>query len=228
MQQAKNTLSDSVHSKLEKLILSMNPGDRLPTEKELGERFEVGRSTIRECMAIFVARKMVIRRNEGTFVADSTKDFLLDPLNLIIDLEIGDLNDLMELRELLEMNTIRLAALRATDEDIQKLEHLDWMMREPGLARSESDKRDIEFHRAIASSTGNTVLAELVSALRTVIAQNTQSTSPVPQEWIRKSLHLRQEMIDSIRCHDADAAYRCMETYFEEIHHDRISPPVQN
>ena len=83
------SLSDAVVEKLETMISTMKPGERLPTEKELAEAFSVGRSTIRESMKVLSARRMVVRRNEGTFVGDAVKGCLVDPLNLddIVELE---------------------------------------------------------------------------------------------------------------------------------------------
>ena len=77
-------LSDTVMKELEAIILNMKPGDKLPTEMELAERFSVGRSTIRECMKVFSARKMIVRRNEGTFVSSQVKECLVDPLNILV------------------------------------------------------------------------------------------------------------------------------------------------
>ena len=92
-------LSDTVMKELEAIILNMKPGDKLPTEMELAERFSVGRSTIRECMKVFSARKMIVRRNEGTFVSSQVKECLVDPLNILVSMDIGNLTELIELAE---------------------------------------------------------------------------------------------------------------------------------
>lgn len=54
------SLTDTVMEKLEEMITSMKPGERLPTENELAEQFSVGRSTIRESMKVLAARRMVV------------------------------------------------------------------------------------------------------------------------------------------------------------------------
>ena len=219
MATAKVNLSDFVIAELEKMILALKPGDRLPTEKELAERFNVGRSTIRESMTVFVAQKMVVKRNEGTFVADNSKDYLINPLNLIINMEIGNIDDLKELREMLELNLVRLAAERASVEDIRALERADWMHREPGLSKKEMQERDIAFHRAIADATGNTVAGELVSALRTVIANRVEDRLPPSAFWtLDKERDFHRELVTCIRDHDPEKGQRCMEDYFAEIH----------
>ena len=127
-------LVDNVLRELESMITGqLNPGDKLPTEMELAERFAVGRSTIRESMTALVAKKLVTRTNEGTFVSEHVNECLVDPLNILIDMEFGKIKDLIQLREILELGTIRLAAEYADENVIQNLERLEWQMKEPGI-----------------------------------------------------------------------------------------------
>ena len=141
-------LSDTVMKELEAIILNMKPGDKLPTEMELAERFSVGRSTIRECMKVFSARKMIVRRNEGTFVSSQVKECLVDPLNILVSMDIGNLTELIELREILETEAVKLAVQRATDEEIKAIERADWRMDEPGISPDEMQSRDFEFSQS--------------------------------------------------------------------------------
>ena len=139
-------LVDNVLRELESMITGqLNPGDKLPTEMELAERFAVGRSTIRESMTALVAKKLVTRTNEGTFVSEHVNECLVDPLNILIDMEFGKIKDLIQLREILELGTIRLAAEYADENVIQNLERLEWQMKEPGITAEFMQKRDIEF-----------------------------------------------------------------------------------
>lgn len=128
------SLSDTIIEKLEEMIMTMRPGDRLPTEMELSEMFSVGRSTIRESMKVLTAKKMVVRRNEGTFVADAVNGCLVDPLSMIINMTNCNINSLLEVREILEISAIEMAAQRATQSDVSELERANWLMLEPGLS----------------------------------------------------------------------------------------------
>lgn len=211
-------LSDAVVEKLEEMIASMKPGERLPTEKDLSEQFAVGRSTIREAMKVLAARKMVVRRNEGTFVGDAVKGCLIDPLKLIINMQPGnDMNALIELREILELNTVRMAAQRATPDDVVKLERANWMTREPGLSKKEKQDRDIAFHNTIAEIAGNPVIEELLASVRAVIAQNveTQKAEILDFEWSRD---FHGEIVEAIKDQDPDRAYQVMDDYFESVY----------
>lgn len=211
-------LSDTVVEKLEKMIATMSPGERLPTEMELSELFSVGRSTIREGMKVLTAKKMVVRRNEGTFVTDAVNGCLVDPLNMIINMTDCDINSLIEVREILEVSAVEMAAQRATEEDITELERANWMMNEPGLSDRERQKRDIEFHNCIAKISGNLVLAELLGALRTVIVQNVETRDGDVLYICEGRSNYHDEMILAIAEQDASKARRIMEEYFESVH----------
>ena len=210
-------LSDTVGEELGGKVSTMKPGERLPTEKELSERISVCRSTIRESMKVLSARRMVVRRNEGTFVGDAVKGCLVDPLKLIINMQPdSDINALIELREILELSTIRMACQRATPDDIVALERACWLMKEPGLTKMESQKRDIAFHNTIAKVAGNPVIEELLGSLRTVIAQKLETQTEIIDFKDGPDLH--EEMVDAIKDQDPDRAYEIMVHYFEKVY----------
>lgn len=215
---ARVSLSDTIIEKLEEMILTMKPGDRLPTEMELSEMFSVGRSTIRESMKVLAAKKMVVRRNEGTFVADAVNGCLVEPLNMIIRMTEGDINSLVELREILELSAIEMAAQRATQSDISDLERANWLMLEPGLSPIEKQNRDIEFHATLAKITGNMVIVELLNAVRTVIAQKIETKDGVIRGISSLGGEYHQEMIAAISEQDPVKARQCMKKYFETVY----------
>ena len=205
-------LSDTVMKELEAIILNMKPGDKLPTEMELAERFSVGRSTIRECMKVFSARKMIVRRNEGTFVSSQVKECLVDPLNILVSMDIGNLTELIELREILETEAVKLAVQRATDEEIKAIERADWRMDEPGISPDEMQSRDFEFHNALAMASGNSILTELIKAIRKVIAGKLEdSTEALPISGEGSLLH--KKIIGAVKERNLEEALEAMEEY---------------
>lgn len=210
----RTNLSDSIMTEVEKLITSrLKPGDKVPTEKELAEHFSVGRSTIRESMKALTVKGLVVRRNEGTFVSRELAGCLIDPLNLLINMEFGNVDDLINLRELLELGAIKMAAEKASPETIGELERINWQMQEPGLSALALQEKDIEFHNTIAKATGNAVLAQLINAIRQVIAKNLEDPDAA-RSHITDSAAVHGQLIAAIRAHDAESAYHTMEKYF--------------
>lgn len=179
-QRRKETLSDTVINKLEEMITTnMKAGDRLPTEKVLEEMFSVGRSTIRESLKVLSSKGLIIRKSDGTFVSDRVKDCLIAPLDLLVTMDIGQIDDLLELREMLEVSMLDRAIDRADEDDIKNMERILWQMQNPDLKREEAMVLDTQLHCTFAKAAGNTILTELVKAVRLVITKNLDYMSEV-------------------------------------------------
>ena len=120
-------LAEQVEDQIYHYILDtpIEPGAKLPNEFELGEKFGVGRSTIREAVKLLSSKGIVeVRRGSGTYVVTTTKG-LSDPLGLR---SVKDKNrlalDLVNVRLLLEPGIAAMAARKATEEDIERLRRL--------------------------------------------------------------------------------------------------------
>ena len=101
----------------------LKPGDKIPTEMELAESFGVGRNSIREAIKILVYYGVLeIRRAEGTFVCDGFNKIMIDPMVYGVILhQSQDYVNLMELREMMEVGVMRLAIVKYSEEDLNKL-----------------------------------------------------------------------------------------------------------
>lgn len=160
----KNGLAVLVAKEVKKQIieLSMQPGTRLPSERELISIYGVGRSTIREAMKLLKAENIIeIRRGEGTFVSNHT-GMTSDPLGLDFANQTKMIEDLLEARLLIEPEIAVLAAIRAKDKDIEILEEIVGKMMKSTTHSEAHTLLDVEFHTAIAQCTHNDVLRKVV------------------------------------------------------------------
>jgi GntR family transcriptional repressor for pyruvate dehydrogenase complex len=199
-------LSDTVISELRKMITANSkPGDRLPTEKELAQIFGVGRSSIREGLKVFSTLGLVERRNEGTFVTGTTNDCLVEPFSFLIQMELAQLTDVLELRDVLELWVIKKAAKLATDEDIVTFEQHLWQMEKPGLDTEEFVKADIQFHSALASVAGNSAISEILQAIRKVLFRFHGEVCGKPPIQ-RHAISSHRQIVQSIRERNSRAA----------------------
>ena len=154
-------LAEQVQDQLFRYILNtpVPVGNKLPNEFELGQKFGVGRSTIREAVKLLVSRKVLeVRQGSGTYVI-STTPADLDPLGLrAVEDKMALALDLVDVRIMLEPGIAEMAARNATQEDIQRLRRLcerveqkihdgDWYIED-----------DIAFHTCIAESSKNLVV----------------------------------------------------------------------
>ena len=135
------------------------PGDRLPSERDLARRLEVGRASVREAIAsLQVAGMIETRPGSGSFVAAGAAERTTETHD-------SSPSDLLEARALLEPAVARLAALRAgPDAEIEEL--LAAMDGASGQAWNDCDRR---FHQRIAALTGNPVLIGLADRIAAVM-----------------------------------------------------------
>ena len=155
------TVQKEVVSKIRDLInfKNLEPGDKLPSERMLSEKFEVSRSNVREAiqkLEFYGLLKSIPQ--SGTFVANIGVIALNGMIEDILRLEDPDFKSLVETRILLELKTARLAALRRTEEDLQNIkEALDAYSKK---VRDGEDavQEDLLFHLAIAKASGNSTM----------------------------------------------------------------------
>ncbi|NNG00203.1 MAG: FadR family transcriptional regulator, partial [Desulfobacteraceae bacterium] len=144
----------------------IQPGGQLPPQRELAVMFGVGRSSIREALnALAVMGYIDVVQGKGTFVrTDIPHD---DPplSQLTRAMAVGSLLDLMEVRELLECKSVELAADRAEEKQLHRLDRIVDTM-EARLADYKAFlDADLKFHYALAEATGNIVICEMMKLL---------------------------------------------------------------
>ena len=154
-------LAEQVEDEIYHYILDtpLEPGAKLPNEFELGEKFGVGRSTVREAVKLLSSKGIVeVRRGSGTYVVTTAKG-LSDPLNLR---SVQDKNalalDLVNVRLLLEPGMAEMAALNASDEGIERIQRLCDRVESKIHSGDLYIEDDIAFHTCIAESSKNMVV----------------------------------------------------------------------
>lgn len=161
-------LADQVADTLIKMIGNgtFNPGDRLPSEPELMKQFNVGRSSIREAIgALSLVGLLTVRPGQGTHVANFSPDSRLKSFGL---LGIGreKVRELVEARIELETVIIRLAARRATADDLAEIRKKHLALKRSLKKKEELIESDLDFHMAVAKACHNSVLIKFLSEMR--------------------------------------------------------------
>lgn len=157
-------LSERVASALIAHILDegLSQGDKLPNEKLLCEKLEVGRSTLREAVRMLASRNiLVVKHGSGIYVSDKP-GLSDDPLGLafIRDKEKLVL-DLVDFRLMVEPRTAALAAQKATDEQIAELKELCLEVERCIAAKQSHARADAAFHTKLGELSGNCVMPNL-------------------------------------------------------------------
>jgi DNA-binding FadR family transcriptional regulator len=158
----RKSLADEVASKIQEQISfgKYKVNEKLPIEPELMKGFGVGRSTIREAIKILANSGLLrVQQGIGTFVEQSTSN--REPMEQ--RLKRANVQDLDEVRQLLEMKIAEKAAMNRTDSDIIAIKaHLENRKKSAAAGLIEDCiEADVQFHIAIAEASKNEILADL-------------------------------------------------------------------
>lgn len=151
----------------------LKPGDRIPPEPELASSLGVARSSVRESIKILSYLGVLeSKRSEGTFVCEGFRESMIDPMVYGIILNQDSFENLMELRQMIEVGIMRLAILKYDDEEGQKLEALLAQMKHV-VAQGENlvdefFRVDNEFHDMISYMSKNPLADKISRVVRTL------------------------------------------------------------
>ncbi|RAU97137.1 FadR/GntR family transcriptional regulator [Paenibacillus sp. YN15] len=141
----------------------VKPGERLDSVEQLGKRFQVGRSTIREALSALRATGLVeIRQGEGTFVAKAESLEGPGPLRLVAGLTRQEVLEFFEVRKIVEAGAASAAAAKRTPEHLAAMKEALQAMQSAVRDDHLGEEADAQFHLAVADATGNRMLAGLM------------------------------------------------------------------
>jgi len=211
---------EQVADQLRELIVSgsLLPGERLPTEAELGTEFGVSRATVREALRLLAAHNLIRTAKGvggGSYVNVPTVAHVSDLVSSNLGLMRSELSveSLLEARELLEVPAARLAATRRSTED---LEALFRAIPEGRLGANEQFVHNRDFHFRLVQASGNPLLSIAARPIFTVL--HTHLRRPDVAEGAQRTVdkeHL--EIASAVEAGDADAAGDAMRRHLHSL-----------
>ena len=212
-------LYEDIVEQIKKFITggALKPGDKLPAERDMAERLQVSRVSVREAIrALEMLGFVDIRPGDGTFVRDTNTDDIIRPLAMFLAVERNSLLDMFELRRIFETSAAALAADRADASEVENLASILAKMKE-GFDQQDpemGEEFDTHFHFAIAEATHNSLLTKL---FRTVSAEFAKANSAARRQLWSGSAGNGQVIIDqhtdifeAIKAHDGARASEVM------------------
>jgi DNA-binding FadR family transcriptional regulator/DNA-binding IclR family transcriptional regulator len=212
-----------VLSLLKSFIESGNygPGMVLPTERELAAKLGVGRPAIRESIkALTILDVLESRRGDGTYV--KALDGLREgwPTKVALSTKDFSMLDLLEVRKMIEPKAAKLAASRATEAHLRRIEAQSIKVREATDWKSVAE-HDLLLHTAIIEASGNPILQELNSALTRLLHRSREiSAAGAPDRTQMLDSHSR--IVDAILKGDGDEAEQAMLEHLHRVGLDLI------
>ncbi|WP_413988036.1 FadR/GntR family transcriptional regulator [Labrys okinawensis] len=199
----------------------LQPGDQLPTERQLMQALAVGRSTVREVIRKLQALGVVeSRKGSGTYLLRGmSADTIHVPLVIDAALLRDRLLQTLDVRRGLEGEASALAALRATPEDIAIIEAKLNAMEAVHLVKGTSGREDLAFHLAIYDATHNPLFGQLLEQMREAFESFFEEPFDRP-DFARRSFPFHRELFNAIACHDPDTARQKTLSILEIVEED--------
>jgi GntR family transcriptional repressor for pyruvate dehydrogenase complex len=220
---------EQVAEQIEKRILDgeLHSGDRLPTERELAEQFHVSRTAVREAMKILAQKGLVdMRPGRGTIVIDGAHEAMQNSIDLAMKLKLGEVggsDNLVEVREILEIEIAALAAARATEKEIVAMREAVRVMDENLNDADAFISADNNFHEALAQGTQNTLILILVNSIVNLLSEQRKQIFEVEGGPQRGQVH-HKRILESISRRDPEAARVAMRAHLRQVREDVREP----
>ncbi len=214
------TLVERSQQQLETLLLdgSLRPGDRLPSEKEMGQMLGVSRTVVREAVRQLVAKGLVeTRTGSGIYVKKIGSKMVEEPMSLLFRSHVLKAENIVEVREVLEVKIAALAAERAQPDDIEAIEKTIEAMKKSNVSASEVSEADLGFHNGLALATGNLLFSVLSRSMNEVMRElHLASYRLDPVKSVETSVYHHSRILDRVKAHDIEGATRDMEAHLAD------------
>ena len=197
----------------------LKPGDVLPPERELAQKFGVSRGSVRDAIrSLELIGLLEPRQGMGTVVCEPSAEALASPLAAVLMQKRKLVGELLDVRKIIEPPLARRAAQHATAAQIAEMEQILERQREKVVRGEMAIEEDSEFHYCIALAADNSVMLRMVDVLMDMLRETRQrslQTRGRPQ----KSLASHQRILAALKRHDPVASESAMLRHLEEVEH---------
>ncbi len=195
----------------------------LPSEGELAVKLDVSRSTIREAVRTLEVRGFLNRQHgKGLQVADNSIDVMTRSLADMIAKEENIMDDLLEIRMILEPVCAQSAANSATAKDLSEMEEYIKIMDSPHVSDEDYYNADLQFHITMARASGNRIHESMITAYTPILKQMiVESTPSACREEPKHHYHLN--ILEAVKSRDGERAKEQMTIHLRATDENRKS-----
>ena len=210
---------------------SLRAGDKLPSERDLAERLQVSRASVREALsALEMMGLLEVRSGEGTFMREVNIESVVAPLAWVLLKEKNTVSYLLEVRKILEVQAVELAAQRADEDDLAELAEALAMMQKETAENLLGDKADHRFHYAIAKSTHNPILIRMIDTISDTMSNSLQAMRAALFQGDTPKRLLREHtgIYEAIKRHDSEAARTGMLEHLVKVEQEMLAKKFED
>ncbi len=214
-------IQNQIISKIRDLMnyKNLEPGDKLPSERQLSDKFEVSRTNVREAIQKLEFYGILKSKPQsGTFVADIGQVAMNGMMEDILRLEDPDFKSLVETRILLELKTVRLAAQRRTEEDLEQMREALEAYSKKVENGEDAVQEDLLFHLAIAKASGNSTMNTFMLIITPEIITKFEEHHVCDKGLAFMGIQEHQEVFDAIKNQDPQLAKEKMKVHFKALY----------
>ena len=206
-------IRDLIHFK------NLEPGDKLPSERMLSEKFGVSRSSLKEAIQKLEYYGILISRPQsGTFIAKIGQVAMKGMLEDILRLDDPDFRSLVETRILLELKTSSLAAMRRTDEDLAQMKAALDAYSDKVMNGEDAVQEDLLFHLSIAKASGNSTMNTFMLIITPEIITNFEKYHVCDENQAFKGIQEHKDIYEAIKQQDPKLAKEKMKVHFKMLY----------
>lgn len=215
-----NRMSEAIVEQIRGLIRSeqLRPGDRLPSERDLGERMGVSRVTIREAMRVLEAGGLIeikVGARGGAIVTSPSSSKIGSGLADLISLSPLTAGEVTEARQVFELGIIPLVVERATDDDIAELRE---MVAEHQAALKSGEygmPMSAAFHVRVAACTHNAAIEMLVHSFHGPLLMSLREAQVAAPLMGHRGTAEHRDFVEAVARRDAAKAEEIMRVHLE-------------
>ena len=211
--------ADLLAERIRAMILSgqLPAGYVFPNEPLFCEELGVGRSTLREAYKALESTGFISRvKRSGTVVNGFSDISKASPLQT--SLIMSDFEELMEFRVMIEAELARLAAERATKENIRNMEYCLKQMKAHRKELEPLTQYDTEFHMELAKASGNRLLSSTMENTKDIFQKGMEEAFQIDSnENVREALRYHENILEAVKRHDSEEAYRLMREHILSV-----------
>lgn len=210
-------LYEQVADLLERQIIDQHKdGERLPSEQQLAEQYQVSRTIIRESLKLLKERGLIDSRiGSGAYVTRPEAQNIADVVHRIIQMNQIDYASVFDMRTILETEAASRAARYVTDSELEKMQELLEQLKRPYLSAKERSEYDFSFHYMISKSSRNPLLALMTEAISSVCREIIHKAFLV-QGGLDDSIMRHNRILQALRNHDEQAARESIVDHLEK------------
>jgi GntR family transcriptional repressor for pyruvate dehydrogenase complex len=199
----------------------LKPGDQLPAERDLAQRFGVSRTAVREAVKTLCEKGLVESYSgRGTFVTKPSSEAIWHPLNLMIRISQQEgAAHLADLRQILEPEIAALAVLRIEEQLLATMRETVALMNRSLKDPEAYIEADLDFHLALAEAAGNPLILSLLDSIVGLLREQRSRIFKVDGGPERGQFH-HKRILAAIEARDPDAAREAMRAHLQQVRED--------